>query len=115
MLLVADYGASYWTPLIALACIGFVISIKLIINYPFFRNLKHLSFLGQKTYTTYMIHFLIIRLLNNSNISFVFEIQLIIVTILSFLITVLIEKYTEQIWSSIGHKIIVKYKLKSKA
>ena len=114
MLLVADYVALYWTPLIALTCLGFIIIIKLIINYPLFRNLKYLSFLGQKTYTTYMIHFLIIRLLNNLNILYVFEIQLIIVTILSFLITILIEKYTEQIWSSIGYKIIVKYKLKSK-
>ena len=61
-----------------------------------------------------MIHFLIIRLLNNLNVSYVFEIQLIIVTILSFLITILIEKYTEQFWSSIGYKIIVKYKFKSK-
>lgn len=114
MLLVADYGALYWTPLISLACLGFIVSIRSIIKYPLFRHLKHLSFLGQKTYTTYMIHFLIIRLLNNSNISFVFEIQLIIVTVLSFLITLIIEKYTEQVWSSIAYKIIVKYKLKSK-
>ena len=114
MLLVADYGALYWTPLISLACLSFIVTIRLIINYPFLRNLKYLSFLGQKTYTTYMIHFLIIRLLNYLNISYVFEIQLIIVTILSFLITILIEKYTEQVWSSLGNEIILKYKLKSK-
>ena len=114
MLLVADYGSLYWTPLISLACLAFIVTIRLIINYPFLRNLKYLSFLGQKTYTTYMIHFLIIRLLNYLNISYVFEIQLIIVTILSFLITILIEKYTEQVWSSLGNEIIIKYKLKSK-
>ena len=61
MLLVADYGSLYWTPLISLACLAFIVTIRLIINYPFLRNLKYLSFLGQKTYTTYMIHFLIIR------------------------------------------------------
>jgi peptidoglycan/LPS O-acetylase OafA/YrhL len=111
MLLVADYGASYWTPLISMASLGFIVSIKLITNNPLNEFLKHLSFLGQKTYTTYMIHFLVIRLLNNSNTLFVFEIQIIIVAILSFVITLLIERYTEQIWTSIGHKIILKYKL----
>ena len=114
MLLVSDYGSLYWTPLIALICLGFIVSIKVIIKYSLFRSLKYLSFLGQKTYTTYMIHFLIIRLLNELNISYVFEIQLIIVSSLSFVITILIEKYTEQFWSSLGYKIITKYKLKSK-
>lgn len=114
LLLVADYGALYWTPLIGLACLGFIISVKLIMNKPLFRNLQYLSYLGQKTYTTYMIHFLVIRLLNNLDISYVFEIQLVVVTILSFTTTILIEKYTEQIWSSIGYQIITKFKLKSK-
>jgi peptidoglycan/LPS O-acetylase OafA/YrhL len=113
LILVADHGASYWTPLISIACLGFIISIKSIINYPLFKHLEHLSFLGQKTYTTYLIHFLVIRLLKGSNILFIFEIQLIIVAILSFVITLLIDRYTEQIWSSIGHKIIEKYQLKS--
>jgi peptidoglycan/LPS O-acetylase OafA/YrhL len=113
MILVADHGASYWTPLISIACLGFIISIKSIINYPLFKHLEYLSFLGQKTYTTYLIHFLVIRLLKGSNILFIFEIQLIIVAILSFVITLLIDRYTEQIWSSIGHKIIEKKQLKS--
>ena len=112
MLLVVDYGALYWTPIIALVCLGFIILIKFITNYPLFSNLKIISFLGQKTYTTYNIHFLIIRFLNELNFTYIFEIQLVIVSIISFLITLSIEKYTEKIWVTLGYKIIKKYKLK---
>tara|TARA_B110000503_G_C7164453_1_gene421217 strand:- start:615 stop:1640 length:1026 start_codon:yes stop_codon:yes gene_type:complete len=112
MLLVANYGASYWTPLIGLVCLGFIVCVKYIMKWPVsqrLRAVKMLSYLGTKTYTTYMVHFLIIRLLVHLNWVFVFEFQLLLVATSSFMVTILIEKYTEGYWVGLGQKIIHKY------
>lgn len=111
MLLVADYGALYWTPIISLFCLGFIFLIKSFTTYVT-PNLKIISFLGQKTYTTYMIHFLVIKGLNELNLTYIFEIQLLIVSIISFFTTMLIEKFTEKIWVNFGYIIIKKFNLK---
>jgi len=46
------------------------------------------------------------------NLTYIFEIQLFIVSIISFLTTMLIEKFTEKIWVNFGYIIIKKFNLK---
>jgi len=107
-LFVADYGALYWISAVALMCWLFVIIIKYFCEFFNIERGGVLGYLGRKTYTTYMIHFLVIRVLQKMEVIYVFEVQLLLVSLMSFLITIMIEKYTERIWVKMGYVLIKK-------
>lgn len=102
---VADYGSLYWTPMIAAASLFILHGVKKMSTPKNQKRLKWLAFLGQKTYTTYMVHFLVIRGLFRLGVNLRFELQLLIVTSASFVLTIMIQNYTENIWTGLAKRL----------
>lgn len=110
---VADRGAVHWTGIISVACLFFLLITKFITEQKFFNHHNFLSRvfvrLGRVTYTSYMIHFIVIDLLKNHIFQYSAEINTLIVAFITFFIAVLIQKYTEEVWQNIGRNLSLKH------
>ena len=111
----ADYGSLYWTAPIAVTALFFVQLVQYITprlngNLSYFK--KGFSYLGQKTYTSYMIHFIIIDITGNFLEHLSFVVSFLIVVIITFLLTIYIERFTEKYWVQLGKKKKKKMELK---
>jgi len=111
----ADYGSLYWTALISISALYFVIAIKKILtkkNDDFLKKpIGVLSYFGQKTYTSYMIHFILIDILSVQLQQISFIVAFILITVCTFTLTILIENFTEKYWVKIGNQLIARLNL----
>lgn len=108
---VADYGSSYFLAIISAVCLAFIITLMRLFkqksNNIF---LKIISECGKTTYTSYMIHFIIIDIIfKNKLFDFGTEINIIIISFLVFSISYLIKPYTEDLSANLGYRISKKY------
>ena len=112
-ILVADKGAVHWTALITIACLVFLLIVKLITESKRFNHNNFLSRLlvrlGRVTYTSYMIHFIVIDILKNKLLNNPAEINTLIIAFLTFSISVMVQKYTEVIWQNMGRNLSLRY------
>ena len=110
---VADKGAVHWTALISIACLVFLLIVKFITENKRFNHNNFLPRLlvrlGRVTYTSYMIHFVLIDILKNHLSNNIAEINIIIIAFLTFSISVVVQKYTEEIWQNIGRNLSLRY------
>lgn len=106
----ADYGANYWVVLIAIVAVLLLTSLKYIYGsykITHFFILRLCQRLGKLTYTAYMIHFFVIEyLLYILQFDFGLELNFLIVTGTTFLISFLIHPYTETLPNSIAIRIV---------
>lgn len=111
-LMVAGYGANYYLVLISLIGI-LVINIFKKLTPLFMDGMtkRLLLTIGRMTYTLYMIHFVIIEVFRPfMEVSYA-ELNILVISIISVVISKLIQPYTEIVFSNFGYKITDKYKL----
>ena len=110
---VADKGAVHWIAIISIACLVFLLIVKFITENKRFNHNNFLSRLlvrlGRVTYTSYMIHFVIIDILKNHLSNNTAEINTLIIAFLTFSISLMAQKYSEEIWQNIGRNISLRY------
>jgi peptidoglycan/LPS O-acetylase OafA/YrhL len=108
-----DFGSSYFLALISLMCILFINLIKYISEkYLDYDNLilKLMSSFGKVTYTSYLIHFIILDAVFKFKLfDFGLEINFILISVFTFLISIVLKPYSEEFFSNIGYKISKKY------
>ena len=106
---VADYGASYWTALIGVMSLFFLLGLKKILAYFPVESSNILLRIGRVTYTSYMLHFLIIDFLANKISHMPTEINFLIICGITFPIAIYLQPFTETIWVKLGQKIINRF------
>ncbi len=110
---VADKGAVHWIALISIACLVFLLIVKFITENKSFNHNNILSRLlvrlGRVTYTSYMIHFILIGILKNHLSNNIAEINILIIAFLTFSISVMAQKYSEEIWQNMGKNLSLRY------
>jgi peptidoglycan/LPS O-acetylase OafA/YrhL len=110
---VSDYGSSYFLALISLMCVCFVSFLKIVTKkYSNINNsliAKLLASIGKMTYTSYMIHFIIIDCIKKSDIDFGTEINFVLISITTFALSYFLKPYTENLFADLGYKISKKY------
>ncbi len=110
---VADKGAVHWAALISIACLVFLLIVKFITENKRFNHNNFLSRLlvrlGRVTYTSYMIHFILIDILKNHLSNNIAEINILIISFLTFSISVIVQKYSEEIWQNMGRNLSLRY------
>ena len=108
-LLVSDYGALYWTAAISMASALILILLRKLVEI--LKNLdksywlRPLARIGQITYTSYMVHFLVLRVFESVILDWYAEVAILFVAGMTFLIAWVLRPITETIWSDIA-KII---------
>jgi hypothetical protein len=112
----ADYGSLYWTAPLAVSSIFFVNIIKKVlpkIEGKFLSYIiRSISNLGQKTYTSYMTHFVLIDIFRSQLEYLSFGVSFLILVLSTFSLTLLIENFTEKYWVQLGDKLIIKMNLR---
>jgi exopolysaccharide production protein ExoZ len=112
-LMVADNGAVHWTGIISFICLVFLMVIKFVTESKKFNHNNFISKVfirvGRVTYTSYMVHFIIIDVLKEHINSFSAELNVIIVAVITFSLSILIQKYTEEVWQKIGRDLSMRY------
>jgi peptidoglycan/LPS O-acetylase OafA/YrhL len=110
---VADYGANHWVVMIALFAIALIKLLQFCCVYFELRRfivIRTMQRLGQLTYTSYMIHFIFIRLFYDSfNLDFGIEINFILISTFTFIASRILQPITEKLPNNLG-KIVLKYK-----
>ena len=108
---VADYGSTYFLAIISALCLAFIHLLKQLFKKKSENIfLKIISECGKTTYTSYMIHFIVIDIIfKNKLFDYGIEINVIIVSILVFSISYLIKPFTENLSSDLGYKISKKF------
>ena len=109
-----DFGSSYFLAMISFSCILFVNLIKYLSEkYSHNHNnliLRVMASCGRLTYTSYLIHFIILDIVFSNNLfDYGLEINFILISILTFLISIVLKPYSEDFFSNIGYKISKKY------
>jgi peptidoglycan/LPS O-acetylase OafA/YrhL len=113
-LLVVDYGSSYWLAIISAVALTFTIYLKYLSNKfvklnNFFVS-KLVAKIGQMTYTSYMVHFIVIDIIRkNSLFDFGTEINFIIISLITFLLSHILKPWTENIFDNFGSKLSARF------
>lgn len=108
-LMVSDYGALYWTAAISMACSLILTVLRKLVEI--LKNLDKIYWLrpfasiGQITYTSYMVHFLVLRVFESVILDWYVEVAILFVAGMTFLIAWILKPITETLWSDIA-KII---------
>ena len=113
-LLVVDYGSSYWLAIISVVGLTFLICLKyLSTNFPKLNEFwvsKLFAKIGQMTYTSYMIHFIVIDCIREYRLfDFGTEVNFIIISSITFLLSFLLKPYTENIFDNLGSKLSARF------
>ena len=117
LLLKSDRGATYWTGTIALLAVLFVLFVEHIFKKGGVRDnliVGLLCKLGTVTYSAYMIHFFVIEMFRDRLTNGNAELNIIFVASITFVISLLVKNYTEEIWSNIGRRCPSYYQIKQK-
>lgn len=106
----ADFGANHWVVIIALISTLILKALHygyVFMNFSRFHLIRLMQRLGQLTYTSYMIHFLIIRLFNKLHyIDFGIEINFILIATTTFITSYYLQPFTETLPNSLGKRIL---------
>jgi exopolysaccharide production protein ExoZ len=113
-LFIVDFGSSYFTAIISLSCVAFICLVKYVSEKCIENHnniiLKFVASCGKVTYTSYLIHFIVLDIVFNFNLfDFGLEINLIIISGVTFLISIILKPYSEDFFSNLGYKIQKKY------
>jgi peptidoglycan/LPS O-acetylase OafA/YrhL len=113
-LMVVDYGSSYWLAIISSVGLIFLVYLKYISNKfksvnKFFVS-KIIAKIGQMTYTSYMVHFIVIDIIQKNNFfDFGTEINFIIISSITFILSYILKPYTEDVFDNFGSKLSVRF------
>ena len=113
-LLVVDYGSSYWLAIISVVGLTFLVYLKyLSTNFPKLNEFlvsKLFAKIGQMTYTSYMVHFIVIDFIREHSLfDFGTEVNFIIISSITFLLSYLLKPYTENIFDNLGSKLSARF------
>ncbi len=112
--LVVDYGSSYWLAIISAVGLTFLVYLKYLsmnfLNLNEFFVSKLFAKIGQMTYTSYMVHFIVIDFIREYSLfDFGTEINFIVISSITFLLSYILKPYTENIFDNLGSKISARF------